>query len=398
MQKIDIKSLTLKILYGFAGAIVCLRVLHMDRYVSFCFYAAFLFTLLFWMTCARQKMERVEAWMLGGLILALINVLINAALSGTAVTVQYLKKLLSFFGTMLFFSAAYKTVPNASLRRWIYAILDFVSVYLIIAYFYQGRRAYLLHGVVSGYLTFGFTNPNLTGLFLAGMIMLEMNRLPTLTRSWKKIPAWTEVCFLLFFLWKTRARNALLAVVLFLLFFFAVRLRKVKEFRSGKAFCKIAAVWPLLFAGVYIPLLQLPGVVKQLSFLGSAGKKLTSRMEIWLRALRHWTSSPIFGAYAQASGGAGISQYHNTHIDILVSYGPIVLCIVCFVLYSLIYMDGKRQSRQQFLLTIGFACEIVLGVGEAAVFSGGLGVYLYAGTFLLLRNACQPETDVEASL
>ena len=54
MQKIDIKSLTLKILYGFAGAIVCLRVLHMDRYVSFCFYAAFLFTLLFWMTCARQ--------------------------------------------------------------------------------------------------------------------------------------------------------------------------------------------------------------------------------------------------------------------------------------------------------------------------------------------------------
>ena len=120
-------------------------------------------------------------------------------------------------------------------------------------------------------------------------------------------------------------------------------------------------------------------------------------MEIWLRALRLWLSSPIFGAYAQASGGSGSSQFHNTHLDILVSYGPIVLCIVCFALYSLIYMSGKRQSRQQFLFTIGFTCEIILGVGEAAIFSGGLGVYLYAGTFLLLRNLCQPEAGMEAA-
>lgn len=398
MQKIDIESLILKILYGFAGAIVCLQVIHMGRYVSFCFYATFYLTLAFWISCARQKTQRLEVWILACLIIALINVLINAALSGTTVTMQYLKKLLSFFSTLLFFSAAYKTEPKASLCRWIYRVLDFVSVCLIAAYFYQGQRAYLFNGVVSNYLTFGFTNPNLTGLFLAGIIMLEMNRLPTLTRSWKQIPAWAEICFLLFFLLKTQARNALFAVLLFLILFFALPLRKANQLHFGKTVSKIAAVWPLLFAGIYIPLLQLPGVVKQLSFLGSAGKKLTSRMEIWLRALRHWTSSPIFGAYAQASGGAGSSQYHNTHIDILVSYGPIVLCIVCFVLYSLIYMDGKRQSRQQFLLTIGFACEIVLGVGEAAVFSGGLGVYLYAGTFLLLRNACQPETDVEASL
>lgn len=165
----------------------------------------------------------------------------------------------------------------------------------------------------------------------------------------------------------------------------------------GRPFSKIAAVWPLLFAGAYILFLQLPGVIRLFSFLESAGKDLTSRMEIWLRALRLWLSSPIFGAYAQASGGLGSSQFHNTHLDILVSYGPIVLCIVCFALYSLIYMSGKRQSRQQFLFTIGFTCEIILGVGEAAIFSGGLGVYLYAGTFLLLRNLCQPEAGMEAA-
>ena len=397
MQKINFKPFILKILYSFAGAIVCLQVIHMDRAVSFCFYATFYLTLVFWIACALQRMDRLEFWMLAGMLIAFVSVLINAALSGSAITMQYLKKLLSFFSSILFFSAAYKSIPNTSVRRWIYGILDFVAIYLIVAYFYQGQQAFLLNGIVSNYLTFGFTNPNLTGLFLAGMIMLQMNRLPALSRSWQRIPAWGEVCFLLFFLWKTQARNALLSVILFLVFFFVLSLQKADQLHIPRILAKIAPVWPLLFAGAYILLLQLPCVIKLFSFLASAGKDLTSRMDIWLHALRLWTSSPIFGAYAQASGGMGSSQFHNTHIDILVSYGPIVLCIVCFALYSLIYMGGKRQSRQQLLLTIGFTCEIILGVGEAAIFSGGLGVYLYAGTFLLLRNLSQPETDMEVT-
>lgn len=395
MHHIDFRPLILKILYSFAGAIVCLQVMHMDRLVSFCFYATFYLTLAFWVISALQKMERFEFQVLAGIMIALLSVLINAAVSGATVTVQYLKKLLSFSGTLLFFAAAYKTTPNQSVRRWIYGILDFVSIYLIAAYFLLGRRVYLFNGVASNYLTFGFTNPNLTGMFLAGMMMLEMSRFPWLTRFWQRMLVGMEVCFLLFFLWKTQARNALLAAVLFLLFFFALSLRKTEQFRIGKPLARIAAVWPLLFVAAYILFLQLPGIMKLFSFLESAGKDLTSRMNIWLQAWQLWGASPIFGAYAQASGGTGSSQFHNTHLDILVSYGPIVLCLVCSFLVSMIDMGEKRQSRQQFLFTIGFICEIILGVGEAAIFSGGLGVYLYAGTFLLLRNFSQP--DVEAT-
>ena len=76
--------------------------------------SAFYLTLAFWISCTRQKTQRIELWVLGCLIVALINVLINAALSGTTVTMQYLKKLLSFFSTLLFFSAAYKTEPKMS--------------------------------------------------------------------------------------------------------------------------------------------------------------------------------------------------------------------------------------------------------------------------------------------
>jgi hypothetical protein len=33
----------------------------------------------------------------------------------------------------------------------------------------------------------------------------------------------------------------------------------------------------------------------------------------------------------------------------------------------------------------------MIGLGEAALFSGGLGIYIFAGTFLLLRDQAPEE-------
>lgn len=386
MQKIDVKPLILKALYFFAGAIVCLQTFHLGRYVSFCFYATFFLTLIYWTVCALRKIEMVELLVLLAICIAFINVLANATLSNTAVGIQYVKKVLSFSSTLLFFAFAYKTEPDESTCRWIYRVLDMVSMFLIFSYFYQGQRAYLFNDTVTKYLTLGFTNPNLTGLFLSGIIMLELNRLPSLVRIWQRLLVTCEVVFLLYFLWKTQARNALLAVAIFLALFCVLSLRKVDSIRPSKAFAWLMSFWPLLFATVYLLLIQMPTIMKLFSFMESSGKSVSSRAEIWSRAIDLWIASPILGAYSQGSGGTGNSQFHNTHIDILVSYGPVVLFIVCFVLFSLIYMGGKRQQKWQFLLTLGFVCELFLGVGEAAIFAGGLAVHLYAGTFLLLRN------------
>lgn len=390
MQRIDVNSLILKTLYLFAGAIVCLQTFHLGRYVSFCFYAIFFLTLIYWTLCALRKMEMVELWVLLAIGIALINVLANATISGTAVGIQYVKKLLSFSSTLLFFAFACKTEPDESTCRWIYRILDVVSVFLIFSYFYQGQRAYLFNGTVTKYLTFGFTNPNLTGLFLSGIIMLQLNRLPGLAHIWQRLFVACEVCFLLYFLWETQARNALLAVAIFLAMFCVLSLGKRASICPGKTFAWLMSFWPLLFAAMYLLLVRMPGIMKLFSFMESSGKSVSSRTEIWSRAIDLWKASPIFGAYSQGSNGTGSSQFHNTHIDILVSYGPVVLCIVCFVLFSLIYMGGKRQPKWQFLLTLGFVCELFLGVGEAAIFAGGLAVHLYAGTFLLLRNQVPP--------
>ena len=47
---------------------------------------------------------------------------------------------------------------------------------------------------------------------------------------------------------------------------------------------------------------------------------------------------------------------------------------------------------------VGFSCILLLGIGEAAVFSGGFGLYIFAGMPLLLIREDDfdyPEISIE---
>lgn len=387
MQIIDvIKSFIFKSLYFFAGAIICLQVMHLDQYVSLCFYITFILTIAFWVICAGQGLAKTELLMLVAVIVAIINVLINAAVYDYAVTVQYIKKLLSFLSALLFFSATYKTQPNNAEYKWLYSIIHVVSYFLIFSYFFQKQQMYEINGIASNYLTFGFTNPNLTGLFLAGIVMLQINQLFSLKYKWKRMICFIEICCLLYFIWETQARNALFAVLIFLIFLCLTGVKKSDFIFSKKFVSWLISLWPMLFAITYLLLIQVKRITKWFYFLETPGKDIGSRTEIWERFIRLWTESPLFGAYGQASNGTGSFQCHNTHIDILVSYGPIVLLLVCMAIFSLIYLGGTHKSKYKRFMTVGFASTMLLGTGEAAIFSGGLSIYLYVGAFLLLRN------------
>lgn len=122
------------------------------------------------------------------------------------------------------------------------------------------------------------------------------------------------------------------------------------------------SVAPLLFAGLYMRVVDAPFFARFFSFATAEGKELNSRTDIWEPAFRRFASSPVLGAYCQISDGTGMSQLHNTHVDILVSYGTSVLVLA------------------------GFICVLLLGIGEAALFSGGLGITLFFGVFLGLKK------------
>jgi membrane protein insertase Oxa1/YidC/SpoIIIJ len=117
------------------------------------------------------------------------------------------------------------------------------------------------------------------------------------------------------------------------------------------------------------------------------GKSLDSRMEVWEPALQNLGRSPILGAYSQITGGTGVAQMHNTHLDIACSYGIPVLVMVCMLLFR--WLNQRNQtykSKTGLAYMLGLACAIIMGMGEAALFSGSLGLYILVGGFLLLGN------------
>ena len=77
-----------------------------------------------------------------------------------------------------------------------------------------------------------------------------------------------------------------------------------------------------------------------------------------------------------------MAQLHNTHVDILATYGILVFILICIYLYHLMCRVQNKNEDQSISLW-AFVCTTLLGVGEAALFSGGLGIYLFAGLFLV---------------
>lgn len=146
---------------------------------------------------------------------------------------------------------------------------------------------------------------------------------------------------------------------------------------------------PLLAVAVYRNLVSRPWVQKTLSFLVEEGKPLESRMDIWTFALSLLHESPFLGAYYEAGYGTGMFQMHNTHLDTAVSYGIPTLVLVCLFLYRLL-RQAQEGEGDRSVSALAFMSVLFLGVGEAALLSGGLVFYLYAGLFLLREDDSFP--------
>jgi O-antigen ligase len=154
-------------------------------------------------------------------------------------------------------------------------------------------------------------------------------------------------------------------------------------------FAALVAVLPIFFVLIYVAVIDSPIVQSLFAFMDSKGKELNTRLVVWLPALEKVLLSPVFGSYSQISQfsqEAEHIQMHNSHLDVLASYGFPVLVLVCFLLYRLLRGEHTQPSRHETALRLCFSGTLLVGIGEAALFSGGLGIYIFAGIFLLLCN------------
>lgn len=348
--------------------VLCIAVLQTvgaDALTGALFYLTFPLTWLLWLRVVGRRITWEDMYLPVTAVLAAVAVLLGAVIHGSGYGLDYWKKLIIFITTLLYFQAASRLRADAQFKAFVGRGILLAAAVFVGMFFLRREEMYAIDGVKSAYLTFGFTNPNLATLFLSMMAMLLFARARE-TKRWyyAMASAWMAVFVVL-----TGARNAMLALAVFGL----LCLMRCQRVRAAGFWAWVPAV----FAIAYLWLL--PTLQPWLEHLGRDGKGLDSRWEIWQQAWQAVATSPIFGAYDTVSQGTGMFQLHNSHLDLAASYGVPVLVLVCVLL--------RRWLKCCVgVYTAAAVGAVLLGCGEAAVFSGGLGIYILAGLPLLLAK------------
>ena len=357
--------------------IVFFTAFQLSAYVSLTFMATFLFFAL--MMISFLKTCEVSAALFLLLFLSFCNVVLNALFSSQAqIGFSYFKKFIMFLCTMFYFYSAVEVKISDKMKKILVGLPILMGALLTISYYFFDNRAMIAHSI-----TLGFVNSNFTGMWLAHIMMyaiygaIDSRKIPI------KILCLVMVFFCAQLLYMTYARSVFLGI-----FMFAVMLVLgffLREKACSKPILVGIAVLPLVLALVYLALGNSRWLAETFSFLVREGKKLNARNELWLVALESARRNPILGNYSGVSNGVGFSQLHNTHIDVLCSYGVFPLALFVYALYEIMSKAAKKiHSLSQYVAFCSFVSIIVLGTFEAAIVAGSTGLYFLSGGFLFL--------------
>lgn len=397
MPLAQMDAILIRMLYLCAAGIVALTVLGVGSAASALFYLTFILVVLLWLAGALRRVVWTDAILILTVGISLGHVIVNAGIEDTAVSFGYFKKYMMFISTLVYFQAACKLRVDKATAGFVLTVNSLLAVLFVGIYALNSPLLYMIRGRISNYLTFGFTNPNLTALFLTcvftGELLQFFQSKSFLRKLWHLVLAGAMFSFVV----ETESRNCLMTLALEISLSSVLCLTR-HGFRLPKWFSFLVAVWPILFVGAYLFVMESPQIQQMFTFMVSEGKDLDARMSVWAPAVQYYRASPILGAYSQISRGTGMSQMHNSHLDILASYGTSVLVLVCYLLYRMVGGRYAGDLKKETLPRICFCCTIIMGMGEAALFSGGLGIYLFAGMFLLLCDREQEGPSEEAGL
>lgn len=381
------EEVLLRVLFFAAIGIIMAQTLDIKFLISLLFHSMIPLTAALWLcSITRKGIYKLDCFIVGIIVIAGVNVVINVIMAGGSFGFSYIKKYIFFSVALLFVQTAYKIRPTLEQVRCLYEGVDILTIWFIGMFIIQGKNRNLINGIVSNYLTFRFDNPNLVAMFLLCLFMFQTIRLFK-DKGKERIIHIAYAGILAFFIFKTESRNCELVMAAYLLTYGWLWFTKQKKLYVPKIVAIGVSIFPAIFFGLYMLLINSNFIQKVFGFLVGIGKELDSRVKIWQPGWDGFKSSPIFGAYYQISDGTGSGQMHNTHLDIGAAYGIFVLILVCVYVFTILYQNGRTyKEKQTFCYIIGWAAVLTIGMGEAALYNGGLGIYLFMGSFLLLAN------------
>ena len=382
------ENITFRILYIAAISLVMFQVLSVNRAVSFLLMITIISVYILWALTLCKEVTNRDVMLVCLITLTAWNVFINAQMAGADLSFSYIRKFLLFSSTLIFLQTATKIRIDLRLEQMILNLNSILAAFLLIEYVVQGNQAYLINGIVTQYLTFHFTNPNLTGMYMSTIAMLEICRALEEDKKYRKFIHFLLAGGLLYLSYETQSRNVLFSVLFFFGMLILIRLQKNDIYKMNPVISIITILWPALFVTVYMFIINHPVLAGYFSFLVSVGKNIDSRIRIWNNAILYFRSSPVFGAYYQLSNGTGMSQLHNTALDIASSYGILILAGVLVFLFKIMTCRNETgMTKAQFQYLSAFSACLIMGMGEAALFSGSLSCFVLAGLFIILTGA-----------
>ena len=338
------------------------------------FLLVFIFVLQLWMT---PKLKGLHILVLVTILLSFIHVSIQAE----KISFSYYNKLIMFSCTLMMLPITDGLQVQKKLVDWVLGVNVAIALLYVVMYWGFKVRTH-----IDVYLAMNFSNPNAAGLFMCHSLLycaLAFYRY----RHWFVRAMLVALFLALFWLMReTGTRSAYLALISFAgLTAFSVLLKK--EVRISPQISFILVLTPFIFAIVYLALSKGDFLDKWFSSFSARGKSLDSRVGVWEYALGYYRLFPVIGAYNDISGGTGMSQLHNTHIDVLASYGtvPFALFVLCMHVGVLRILDMARSDFGRMCM-YAFYATLLLGSFEAALVAGGTGLYILSFGFLVLAK------------
>lgn len=386
------KVVSKKIDYILRFELVCVLLINVatvfkiDAVVSAAFLLTFISTFIAFILYLEAKEYRIDAniaLVVIGVLLSIASVIMTA--SG-AISFDYFKKIIIFMSTMLFLLVVGNTRVSQATKNWIIATVFSIAFVYIAAYYLLSIRPIHKKSLL---LSMNYTNPNLFAMWLCIIIILLAVSIFYLRNIMSRFLAIVFIALLIPLAFKCGARNIIIPIVSFVVLPFVIR-----KGNKGIIISIVALLFPIIFLCIYMSFITVFIKSSFFDFLISTGKGLDSRYEVWQELVAVFKDNFIFGNYYLISNGTGVSQCLNTHLDILCSYG--IGTYICTIVPMIsIFVHNKRKYVNSVKTVVCYSALLgitLTGIGEAALFSGGIGIYIMAFIgFTLLSDDEQHE-------
>lgn len=325
----------------------------------------------------KPQLNKLHLMVFMTIAIAFVHVTIEA----NDISFAYYRKLIMFACTLMMLPYVNGADVSKRMVDWVLGINLAIAFLFVFMYYVAGVRGYQ-----DVYLTLNFSNPNTTAMFLLHSILYCVIAFYYFRHWFLRILTVILFVALMVINEKTGSRSTYVAMAGFGIFT-VINVVLKKEVRISKGISFVLILLPFFISVAYLAAYQSGLIERLFSFMIKRGKGLDARVQVWQEALSYFAKSPIIGAYNTMSGGTGMSQMHNTHLDVLASYG-----LVPFVMFIVVLHQGVSmvlpKARTNFARMCLFAFYAILlqGSFEAALVSGSTGLYILSFGFLLLAK------------